>query len=87
MTKPALYLVTDEPHGDEVPASREQSLQWLHWLLRKLDGLDEDAPENADPGACDDCGRETIVRFVLGRLHLCRLCFTARQRAAKRVAA
>jgi hypothetical protein len=62
------------------PAPVEQSLAAARGILARLFELP--LLEVASEGPCADCKREEVL-FVIGRLGVCRLCATSRQRAGK----
>jgi hypothetical protein len=60
-------------------------LAWAAYVLSRLherDGGDPLGEARAGAGRCDDCERESVARWQLGRFALCRACTSSRRRAA-----
>jgi hypothetical protein len=84
----SLRLVHDGgPSVDEyrplTEAERIENMRRARTLLERLHGLVRDASDlEAGAGVCSDCGHDALMRWALGRVVLCRVCFSSRSKVA-----
>jgi hypothetical protein len=78
----------DDPFRPLTGAERTENLRRARAQLERLHGLGADAADlEAGAGVCDDCGHDALMRWKLGRVTCCRVCFMSRRIVADKTGA